>query len=313
MSKISLGKYRALQRASTRDGIFTILALDHQDSLRRAMNPVAPHTVSDQAVLEFKQDVVGILAPEVSGVLLDPVYGAAQAIATHLISGIGLLVELEKADYGLEPLPLHVEIDPDWHTAKIKRMGADGVKLFFYYNPADETYAAAQDRVIEQVVADCVQFEIPLYAEPILVDTTPENFTDRVIAAAQRVAGLGVDILKLEFPSKATDERIWNRVCYDLSQSLNIPWVLLSAGVDFETYGGQVEAACQMGASGFMAGRAVWGEAAIMPDRTERQEWLFSEGRRRMRELATVARRGGTPWWDKLAIDPIATDWYKTY
>ena len=309
-SKISFGKYRALQRASTRDGVFTILAVDHADALRRVMNPAAPQTVSDAEIIAFKQDVAGILAVEASGVLLDPVYGAAQAVEAHLVSHIGLLVELEKADYGMEPMPRHIEIDPAWNVSKIKRMGADGVKLFFYYNPADETYAAAQDQVIRQVVADCAAQEIPLYAEPIMVDT--QHFTAQMIESAQRVANLGVDILKLEFPSRG-NPREWNRACHILSETVDIPWVLLSAGVDYETYAEQVETACQMGASGFMVGRAVWGDAAVITDRQLREEWLYDEGRRRMRELSTLARRNGRPWWDKLSLDTITTDWFKTY
>ena len=38
MKTLSVGKYRALQKASTTDGIFCILAIDHQDALRRANN-----------------------------------------------------------------------------------------------------------------------------------------------------------------------------------------------------------------------------------------------------------------------------------
>ncbi|MBC7811104.1 MAG: hypothetical protein H7175_08160, partial [Burkholderiales bacterium] len=125
--QVSLGKYRALQRASTVDGHFTILALDHSDALRRAMNPNAPETVTSAQIMTFKEQVIRILAPETSGVLLDPIYGAAQAVCGNYLGGAGLLVELEKADYALRPMPLETEILPGWSAAKIKHMGADGV------------------------------------------------------------------------------------------------------------------------------------------------------------------------------------------
>ena len=77
---LSIGKYRALQRASTAGGHFTILALDHSDALRRAMKPGAPDTVTTAQMVAFKRQVISALAPETSGVLLDPIYGAAQRI-----------------------------------------------------------------------------------------------------------------------------------------------------------------------------------------------------------------------------------------
>ncbi len=37
-----------------------------------------------------------------------------------------------------------------------------------------------------------------------------------------------------------------------------VPWAVLSAGVDHETFVGQVETAMANGASGVIAGRALW-------------------------------------------------------
>jgi tagatose-1,6-bisphosphate aldolase len=82
-------RHRALQRATTPDGLFTILAIDHQDALRRALNPKAPDSVSDHDVVFFKQQVVSSLIDSVSGVLLDPIYGAFQAIADGTLASKG--------------------------------------------------------------------------------------------------------------------------------------------------------------------------------------------------------------------------------
>ena len=40
-----------------------------------------------------------------------------------------------------------------------------------------------------------------------------------------------------------------------------MPWVLLSAGVDYDLYERQVRVACDNGASGILCGRAVWKES----------------------------------------------------
>ena len=151
--KLSFGKFRALQRASTPDGFFNILAIDHQDALRRAMNPQFPDRVSPADLTGFKLQTVAALIDNVSGVLLDPVYGVFQAIVGQILETKGLLVELEKADYQLNPMPLDVEIDPDWNVAKIKQINADGVKLFFYYNPHQADHAARQEATRAQTMS----------------------------------------------------------------------------------------------------------------------------------------------------------------
>lgn len=327
MRQVTVGKYRALGRASTSDGHFTILALDHSDALKRAMNPAAPQLVTAEQLVAFKRQVVAALvpetsgAPETSGVLLDPIYGAAQAVSGGYLGAAGLLVELEKADYQLQPMPLEGEILPGWSVARIKRMGADGVKLFFYYNPDAPELAGKQDALLRRVVADCGDHDIPLYAEPILhpigEDETvyAEHFTRRVIESARRAAALGADVLKLEFPvpaARQADESLCRDACTRLNAAVDAPWVLLSAGVSFEAFCRQVEIACAAGASGYIVGRAVWGEAALIAGERERQIWLETVGRERMQRLAACAQTG-TPWMSRIACEPVSTGWYRTY
>ena len=74
----------------------------------------------------------------------------------------------------------------------------------------------------------------------------------------------------MEFPYDIKfnqDRRAWRQACAELSEACAVPWVLLSAGVDFEQFKPQAQVACENGASGFLAGRAIWKEAAAMsPD-----------------------------------------------
>jgi len=319
--RVSVGKTRALQRATTRSGHFTILALDHQDALRRAMQPNAPESVTPAQMVALKQQIVGALAAECSGVLLDPIYGAAQAIAAGGLGATGLLVELEKADYQLRPMPLHVELLPQWSVARIKRAGADGVKLFYYDNPDSPALAAAQDATVRRVGEQCANHDIPFYAEPILCEIGEPpaqyagQFTHRVIESARRAATLSTDVLKLEFPvhpSLQSDVGRCREACAHLTESLDQPWVLLSAGVSFETFCTQVEIACAGGASGYIVGRAVWGEVVRLTDAAERQRWLDTTGRERLQRLADIAA-SGRPWTDVIQCEPVTPQWYATY
>lgn len=316
MKTLSIGKYRALQRASNENHIFTVLAIDHQDSLRRALLPDAPNNITDQQMVDIKQQVVSTLWHDVSGVLLDPVYGTAQIITKGLPASVGLLAELEKADYNMQPLPLAVEIRPNWNIGKIKRMGADGVKLFYYYDPDHLELCQQQDATIVQAVTECNHYDIPLYAEPIVTNATSNNRQRKVILSAQRTDELGADILKLEFPLDVhhqSDLSDWQLACDELTNAVHVPWVLLSAGVDFETFCLQVQVACQAGASGFIVGRAVWGDTCKIDNHTERSQWLQSVGRERIQRLNTIANTYATPWTQRYRPVDITTSWYVDY
>ena len=74
-----------------------------------------------------------------------------------------------------------------------------------------------------------------------------------------------------------------------------MPWVLLSGGVDDETFERQVGTACRAGASGVLVGRSVWAEAATLaPD--ARDAFLASTGRERLARLAALVDDLGAPW-----------------
>jgi tagatose 1,6-diphosphate aldolase len=314
---LTVGKYRALQRCSTAESSFAILALDHQDALRQNMRPEDPASLTTKEIIAFKMQVVETLVPEVSGVLLDPVYGAHQAIARGILNKSGLLVELEKADYQMNPLPLEVEIDPNWSVSKIKRMGADGVKLFFYYNPDNFDHAEYQDAIVRQVVADCERHDIPFYAEPIFYPIEEDDSKKAaVVEAARRLSHAGVDVLKLEFPvdvQKEQDEGLWAEACAEITENVVVPWVLLSAGVSFEMFARQLEIACKAGAAGFIVGRAVWGDVATITNSNERLEWLNTEGRRRLQLLSSIVRQHGHRWPDLHDAPAVSVEWFRQY
>ena len=83
-----------------------------------------------------------------------------------------------------------------------------------------------------------------------------------MIDTVDRLAGSGADVLKLPFPAAADDRSSWPAACREISTRCEVPWVLLSGGGSYESFRDQLETAMDAGCSGFMVGRAVWGEAA---------------------------------------------------
>lgn len=318
----SIGKIRRLQQCATSSGHFVILALDHRGNLRRSLNPAAPETVTYDDMVTFKQQVTRALAASASAVLLDPEYGAAQAIAAEAIPGhSGLVVAIEKTGYEGHTAARESQILPGWSVEKIVRMGASGVKLLLYYHPQAPN-AGEQEMLVRQVGLSCRQYEIPFFLEPLSFSLDPAvkqlpSAAKRavVIETARRLTPLGVDVLKAEFPlniADEPDEQVWSEACHELSAASSAPWVLLSAGVSFEEFERQTEVACRCGASGVMAGRAVWNEAADLKNE-DRLTFLKQVARERLSRLGNTIAQYGRPWSADGPRPVVREDWYQGY
>ena len=320
----SIGKIRRLQQCATPAGKFVMLALDHRNNLRRSLNPADPGSLTYEQMVAFKQQVAAELAPEATAVLLDPEYGAAQCIATGAVPGqVGLLVAVEATGYTEAPTARRSQILPGWSVEKVARMGASGVKLLLYYHP-DARHAAEQEALVREVGDACRAHDVPLFLEPLSFATDPAAKkvppAERqavVIETARRLTPLGVDVLKAEFPLDVTaepDEAAWGEACAELSAASVVPWVLLSAGVTFEQFERQTAVACQNGASGVLAGRAVWQEAADLPA-TARAAFLRTTAAKRMQRLARIISAYARPWTDfhPDLPDSVGEAWYKEY
>ena len=67
------------------------------------------------------------------------------------------------------------------------------------------------------------------------------------------------------------------------------PWSVLSAGVDHETFIGQVEIAMAAGASGVIAGRSLWKDCLSL-DRARQRELLETKALPRLREIQAILK-----------------------
>jgi len=307
---LTLGKHRNLQQISNNRGVFTILAVDHRDPLidmLAARDGVAP---SPEMVRDEKLRLVRALATHASAVLLDPIYSVEPAIATGALPGsVGLLIARGKSGYttDADDISRATTLLPDWTAATIKRVGGSAVKLLLYYHP-DAPNAAAQENVVRRVADECRQADIPFLLEPICYPlkagqkkTDPDFVAQRpqlVIESARRLVPLGVDVLKAEFPTDAaeTDTGKMAAYCRQLTESVAVPWVLLSAGVDFHTFQRQLEIACEAGASGFTIGRSIWQEAVSLRNPAERDKFLYTVAISRLRILVDIATYRATDW-----------------
>ena len=315
MKPITIGKLRGLQQISSKRGTFTALALDHRQNLRKANSAF----VDNAELSRFKLDITKALAHRATSVLLDPEVAAAQAIAKGAIpSNVGLVVAVESTGYTGDATARQAQIIPGWNVEKAKRMGASAIKLLVYYHPDSPTAKEIED-FTSKIAEDCTKHDLVLMLEPLSysLDESKKLSSEEkryvVVESARRLTALNVDILKAEFPLDLNeiDETKWMNACKEISSASTVPWILLSAAVEYETFLQQVTVACNAGASGIAVGRAVWKEAVHMMG-DDRLEFLRTVARQRISRLTSLCHALAKPYTDFFQAE-APFDWYKTY
>jgi len=314
------GRYRGLKSTSLAQAdVFGIVAFDQRGSYRKMM----PAGASYETLAQVKGEIINALSSDASAILTDPAYGLKAAM--EMSPNAGLLLALEKSGYSGDSSYRRTELIPSWTPKKIRTAGANAVKFMVYYHPGSGALADELEALIRRVVSDCHQWDLPVFLEPMsysldpAVDKDSAQFAGEratvVIETARRLSRTGADVLKMEFPLdiKFNRERTdWKRACNALSEASAVPWVLLSAGVDFDQFKPQAQVACECGASGFLAGRAIWKEAAAMSP-PERADFLRGAARPRLRQLMDIAASAARPWTDFYRPHQSSETWYENY
>jgi len=325
MRKISIGKIRGLQQLASERGIMAMCALDHRGSLLKMLSAGQSQGAGYQELVDFKLDLCRVVAPHATAILLDPIYGAAQAIAAGVIPRTtGLLVSLEESGYSGEAEARVTNLLPEWDVKKIRKMGATAAKLLLYYRP-DVDVASKQLDTVQKLATDCVAEDMPFVVEPVSYrvankEASPEDFAKvkpkLVVETARQITALPIDVLKAEFPADLEYEKDKARLsdlCHQLNEASQVSWVILSAGVNFELFYQEVELACRAGASGFLAGRALWQEATQIKSREERLNFLETTVVSRLESLTELANAYGTPWYARLEAGEVDENWHRRY
>lgn len=287
-----------LDAIAREDGTFTIVAMDQRNTLRRMLTAVDRPT--DEATMRgFKRDVAGPLFASASGILLDPDIGIP-GIEGLDRGGCGVLVAAEPADKAVYQGEPRVSRKPELNAAWVRDQGGDALK-FLVQLRADRPRGKGPDlvaevvAVVDAIVADCDAVGVPsvvenlIYRLPGEYELTDAARADAIIAAAEALDGLGCDLLKLEYPGSP-------EACRRLAGRLTTPWAVLSAGVSFDRFQEVLRISCdEGGASGFIAGRAIWKDAVEL-DGEEGRRFLDTTGRSRLEGCIGAIDGRARPW-----------------
>lgn len=283
------------------DGTFAIVAMDQRNTLRRMFAAVGIEA-SDADMRQAKIDVAGALTQDATGILLDPQLGVGAVLgADALAPGCGLLIAAEptdRGDYQGEPRPYRL---PEQNAQWVKDMGGQAVKFLVMMNPQRPCAPGTPDltaetvELVRTVVEDCRAAGIPsvvenlIYAPPGMEPMNPQQREEAIVTSAALLTATKPDLLKLEYPGSAAG-------CRRLADVLTVPWAVLSAGVDFDVFTDVLKVSCdEGGASGFIAGRAVWKEAIGMAG-AERATFMRDVARPRLVACREAIAGRARPW-----------------
>jgi tagatose 1,6-diphosphate aldolase len=304
------GKLRGLQRISNPNGTLTMVATDQNSSMISMMKKSAGKDPTYAEIADAKVMLSRALSPHCSGLLVDGYYGYWSTVAAFAVPpGTGLLVRVEMsgAKKNAAGAPCG-EVEPGWGVGKIKRCGADAVKLLAQFEPAEFDSAERNFEFTRQIHAECVKHDILFLLEPIHFGYNGEKDDSEsklkrkasTVIESARILSRYCDVYKAEFPGTfgvETDSQLKDNL-KKLNEACTKPWVLLSAGVDYPQYKKQVEMAMAAGASGVLGGRAFWKEFFTYASPEERQRFAENECVKRVKEVDAIVK-GATPWFSK--------------
>ena len=326
--QLTPGKLWGLRRMAAENGVFKMTAVDQRPPIKA---PIAKALGLAEApweeVSRFKGLLVQTLQADSTAMLLDPHYAVPYSIDT-LSPAKGLIVTLEDSIYKeTDGGRLSANID-DWSVAKIKRMGGDAVKVLAWYRPdASAAVCRAQQDYVKRIGEDCDRYDIPFLFELLVYPLAKDAHqtkdyvemkgkkADDVLASVEEFAkpDYGVDVFKLESPVNAGDApgvggEGWEDVqpVFDeLGRLAGRPWVMLSAGAGKADFRNILTHAYRAGASGYLAGRAIWLEAfGHFPDWPAMRTGLEGGAVGYMRDLNALTDADAAPWFSHPAYGP---------
>ena len=273
----------ALRRPS---GAFAMVALDQRESLRAMLREARGSAGDDEEVATFKIAAARALTPGASAVLLDLETGLTPVReAAAIAPGCALIVAADALTQERGGPVDDTRVDEATFDDP-RAADADAFKLLVIWRP--DRGAAERAAVIRRFLERCRERGRPGLVEGVVrrpVDAGDAwDHAAAVVACAEELGAFGPDIYKAEVPTlgAGTDVEITD-ASRRISDVLACPWVVLSNGTPRERFDDAAVAACRGGASGFLAGRALWSGFLGLADPTAALEAV---GRPRLRTLA---------------------------
>jgi len=282
---------RGMSAISTPGGRMLIVAADQRNGMKAAMSdaPEGPASISTAELAEAKADLVRYLANNAPAILLDPEVALPAVVDDGvLIRGTSLVVGMDASGFETVDGLRNTRFVPGMTARRVRELGGDAAKMLWYLRPDrqdEQSRVAAEMRdLIQACTAEGVLLIVELLTYRLEGETEEQYaaaFPGLVADGARLAVTCGAKVLKLQYPGSAEG-------CAAVTAAADgVPWAVLSAGVDHETFLEQVTIAMANGASGAMAGRSLWKDS-LSVSHDLRKDYLTKRALPRLYELAEV-------------------------
>jgi sulfofructosephosphate aldolase len=274
-------------------GAFLMVAMDQRESLR-TMLAENGHEAGDAQMARFKVMVARELAPYASGFLIDRDY-AFEGVSRLMPPTCGLILAVDELVQEPGGVVEDTALDESADVDAAKAAGAVALKLLVIWR--DDDRRSERLEMARSFVALAAKHGLLSVLEPVVRVGEAEH-EDAIVEAATELGAVRPSLYKCQVPlyGRGDTEEI-RKHAERIDAALPVPWVVLSQGVDPDDFPRAVEASCKGGASGMLAGRAVWTSTLSADDPTQ---VLRAHSVPRLQELAQIVDAHGRPWHEKV-------------
>ncbi len=275
MNTLTTLERRGMAAISTPGGKMLVVAADQRNGMKAVMNdaPDGPGSISAEQLYDAKADLVRYLGNAAPAILLDPEIAIPRVADEGVLSrDTALVVGLDASGFDTVDGLRYTNFVPGMSPRKVRDLGGDVAKMLWYMRPDLQDAGSRVADEIRELVTACTEEGLLLIVEILVYRLENESEKDyaaafpRLVADAARLsAKCGAKVLKLQYPGSAEASAAVTEA------AAGVPWAVLSAGVDHDTFIKQVETAVANGAGGAMAGRSLWKDSLAVSAETRKQ------------------------------------------
>ncbi|MEF0942219.1 tagatose-bisphosphate aldolase [Rhizobium sp. BR 362] len=292
MSRLTTAEMRGYQQICGHDGAMMVIACDQRGGMRSllASDPQEQAAISDKTLGDTKADIAMFLASKASCVLVDPICAVPALVDDRIIRrDTALLIGLDASGWDTSPEGYRLsKLVSGISARRVRQLGATGGKIMVYLRADRDDANSHNIKILRHCIEDFAREDLLLVVEFLTYRFDDEDEADYkaklpslVVGGSKICLDCGAKVLKIPYPGTA-------EACAEVTKVAgDVPWAVLSAGVDHSTFLQQVEDAMRNGASGVIAGRSLWKDC-ISLDRSITRDRLETVAVPRLREIQAV-------------------------
>jgi sulfofructosephosphate aldolase len=276
-----------------------MVAVDQREALRGMFAAHQETAVPDSQLTQFKVDVARELSPFASALLVDQEFGIDAIIDQKVLAPTcGLIAAADLLVGPAGGAATDTAVDPDVDPLRMRDIGSVGLKFLVLWRNDESPESRA--KLVAEFNELCAKSGLPSIIEVIVKPPTDSSRSfdreEELVIAAKEASQWNADLYKAEVPFHGEgDLNAITRNSQRITEAVGTPWVVLSNGVKAPFFADAVKACAQGGASGFLAGRAVWADIVGAPDIPAA---LREVSIPRLEKLAEIVDQYARPWSD---------------